>query len=204
MPADGSNLTLGASVIGVKDEILQAQADVQVNAPQSSGNFYVLAGNDYLAGTGPITAGTIDINTGRNLNFTTAQYPYGDSFGQSVVLNAGNAVNIKCARGYQRIRQCWFHRRPRNHDQRRQRCIQRDVILLQARSFGAVYGRRRRIQQPKRRVQPSRQPPFHQLGWRHLDRFVARRRCAECGRDLHVAIRNFHEVFSGREYRRRR
>ncbi|MBA2521974.1 MAG: hypothetical protein H0V25_01465 [Solirubrobacterales bacterium] len=94
----GSNLTLGASVIGVQDEILQAQGDVQVNAPQSSGNFHVLAGNDYLAGTGPITAGTLDINTGRNLNFTTAQYPYGDSFGQSVVLNAGNAVNID-ARG---------------------------------------------------------------------------------------------------------
>lgn len=36
----------------------------------------------------------------------------------------------RCARGYQRIRQCWFHQRPRNHDQRRQRCIQRDVILL--------------------------------------------------------------------------
>ena len=93
----GSDLTLGASVTGVNNEILQARHDVQVNGSQSSNFFTVYAGNDYLAGNGPITVGSIDITAGHNIQFATAQYPYGDSSGQSVRLNAGNVVNINAA-----------------------------------------------------------------------------------------------------------
>jgi hypothetical protein len=94
----GSNLTLGASTLGIRDEILEAENNVQVNASQSATGFFVYAGNDYLAGTGPITVGTLDLTAGHDVNFTTAQYPYGDSFGQTVLVSAGNAVNID-ARG---------------------------------------------------------------------------------------------------------
>jgi hypothetical protein len=94
----GSNLTLGATVLGVESDILQAEGNVQVNGAQSVNGFFVYAGNDYVAGSGAITAGAIDITAGHNVNFTTAQYPYGDSFAQTVSLRAGNAVNID-ARG---------------------------------------------------------------------------------------------------------
>ncbi|MFN2476861.1 MAG: beta strand repeat-containing protein [Chthoniobacterales bacterium] len=94
----GSNLTLGASASGIRDEILQAENNVQVNASQSAIGFHVFAGNDYLTGTGPITVGTLDLTAGHDVNFTTAQYPYGDSFGQTVLVSAGNAVNVD-ARG---------------------------------------------------------------------------------------------------------
>ncbi|MDQ6624772.1 MAG: hypothetical protein M3Y69_01340, partial [Verrucomicrobiota bacterium] len=78
--------------------ILEAENNVQVNASQSANGFFVYAGNDYLAGTGPITGGALDITAGHDVNFATSQYPYGDSFGQTVILDAGNAVNID-ARG---------------------------------------------------------------------------------------------------------
>lgn len=94
----GSDLTLGAAVNGVTSEILQAENNVQVNGSQSAIGFFVYAGNDYLAGSGPITVAALDITAGHDVNFTTSQYPYGDSVGQTVIVRAGNAVNID-ARG---------------------------------------------------------------------------------------------------------
>ena len=75
--------------------ILQAERDVQVNAPAKVGALGVFAGNDFLTGTGPITARDIlIIDALRNVNFTSSQFPYGTNTGHTVLLRAGNLMNI--------------------------------------------------------------------------------------------------------------
>ena len=89
-----SDVMFNASVSLTNTLILQARRNVQVNASVEAAVFNAYAGNDYLAGTGPITAGLLNLQAGNNVEFTLDQYPYGDTFGHSVYVNAGNAVNI--------------------------------------------------------------------------------------------------------------
>lgn len=60
---------------GVGDEFLQAEHNVEVDATQSAGGFFVYAGNDYLTGTGAITGGALDITAAHDVNFFVGQYP---------------------------------------------------------------------------------------------------------------------------------
>jgi hypothetical protein len=90
-----SDLILGARMNEVDVAILQAERDVQVNAPATLGALGVFAGNDFLSGSGPITATNILIvDALRNVNFNTAQFPYGSSAMHTVLLRAGALMNI--------------------------------------------------------------------------------------------------------------
>jgi hypothetical protein len=90
-----SDLILGATLTDIDAAILQAERDVQVNAPAGVDALAVFAGNDFLTGTGPITATDILIvDALRNVNFTSSQFPYGTSATHSLVLRAGNLMNI--------------------------------------------------------------------------------------------------------------
>ena len=90
-----SDLVLGAELTDIDLAILQAERDVQVNATATVGALGIFAGNDFLTGTGPITATDILIvDALRNVNFTTAQFPYGTNATHTLLLLAGNLMNI--------------------------------------------------------------------------------------------------------------
>ena len=90
-----SDLILGAQMTDIDLAILQAERDVQVNAAAAVGALGVFAGNDFLTGSGPITATEIlIIDALRNVNFASSQFPYGPSTGHTMLLRAGNLMNI--------------------------------------------------------------------------------------------------------------
>ncbi|HEX8898105.1 MAG TPA: FecR domain-containing protein, partial [Chthoniobacterales bacterium] len=98
----GSNIVLGSPISGTRDLFLDAEGSVQVNGAETVTNFRSVTGGDFLAGTGPVNASTIDIRSGGNLNFTLSQFAVGGTLGGTVTLNAGGAVNID-ARGDQTV-----------------------------------------------------------------------------------------------------
>jgi mannose-6-phosphate isomerase-like protein (cupin superfamily) len=90
----GSNIVLGSPISGTRDLFLDAEGSVQINGAETVTNFRSVTGGDFLAGTGPVNASTIDIRSGGNLNFTLSQFAVGGRLGGTVTLNAGGAVNI--------------------------------------------------------------------------------------------------------------
>jgi hypothetical protein len=98
----GSNIVLGSPISGTRDLFLDAEGFVQVNGAETVTNFRSVTGGDFLAGTGPVNASTIDIRSGGNLNFTLSQFAVGGTLGGTVTLNAGGAANID-ARGDQTV-----------------------------------------------------------------------------------------------------
>lgn len=90
-----SDLILGAQMTDIDVAILQAERDVQVNALVNVDALAAFSGNDFLTGTGPIAATDIlIIDALRNVNFTSSQFPYGTSTGHTLLLTAGNLMNI--------------------------------------------------------------------------------------------------------------
>jgi FecR protein len=98
----GSNIVLGSPISGTRDLFLDAEGSVQVNGAETVTNFRSVTGGDFLAGTGPVNASTIDIRSGGNLNFTLSQFAVGGTLGGTVTLNAGGAANLD-ARGDQTV-----------------------------------------------------------------------------------------------------
>ena len=98
----GSNIVLGSPIAGTRDLFLEAEGSVQVNGAETVTNFRSVTGGDFLAGTGPVNASTIDIRSGGNLNFTLSQFAVGGRTGGTVTLNATGAVSID-ARGDQTV-----------------------------------------------------------------------------------------------------
>ncbi|MEA3093947.1 MAG: hypothetical protein QOJ04_5289, partial [Caballeronia sp.] len=90
----GANIVLASPITGTRDLFLDAEGSVQVNGAEDVTNFRSVTGGDFLAGTGPVNASTIDIRSGGNLNFTLSRFAVGGRLGGTVTLNAGGAVNI--------------------------------------------------------------------------------------------------------------
>lgn len=94
--ARGTNsaISMAAPVSGVTQLRLFAEGDIQVNAPESVTAFRAVAGNDFLSGTGPINASSVFINSFRDVNFSTQQFPVDTSARNTLFLNAGRNINI--------------------------------------------------------------------------------------------------------------
>ncbi len=90
----GSMISLGAPVFGVVQLRLFAEGDIQVNAPESVGTFRAIAGNDFLGGSGPISAQTVFISTQRDINFSSQQFAVGSATGNTLFLGAARNLNI--------------------------------------------------------------------------------------------------------------
>src|SRR4029077_11779043 len=71
----GSNLTLGSAISGGAKISLWAQGNIQINGNESATDFRAFSGGDFLAGSGTITAQTIDIESLSNINIDSRQFP---------------------------------------------------------------------------------------------------------------------------------
>ena len=92
----GSNLTLASPISGGSVVHLFSQGTVQVNGNITvTDDFQSISGGDFLAGTGVITATNIDIaSVNGNLNIDGSQFPNPPDNTGSVVLSAGNTLNL--------------------------------------------------------------------------------------------------------------
>lgn len=90
----GSNISLAAPISGVTQLRLFAEGDIQVNAPETVTAFRAVAGNDFVTGTGPISARSVFINTQRDINFSSQQFSVGAAAGNTLFLNAARNANI--------------------------------------------------------------------------------------------------------------
>jgi FecR protein len=89
-----SNIVLGSQVTGTRDLFLEAEGSVQVNGGGTVTNFISVTGGDFLTGTGPLNASTINIRSGGNLNFSLSQFAVGGRTGGTVTLNGTGVVSI--------------------------------------------------------------------------------------------------------------
>ncbi|MDQ6810104.1 MAG: hypothetical protein M3Z64_11885 [Verrucomicrobiota bacterium] len=90
----GSNISMAAPVFGVTQLRLFAEGDIQVNAPESVGTFRAISGNDFLTGTGPISASTVFISTQRDIDFSSQQFAVGNATGNTLFLGAARNLNV--------------------------------------------------------------------------------------------------------------
>ncbi|MFL6584023.1 MAG: FecR domain-containing protein [Chthoniobacterales bacterium] len=90
----GSNLSLAAPISGVTQLRLFAEGDIQINDQESVTAFRATAGNDFLTGTGPISAQSVFVSTGRDINFSAQQFSVGAATGNTLFLGAGRNLNI--------------------------------------------------------------------------------------------------------------
>ncbi len=96
----GSNLTLASPISGGSVVHLYSGGTVQVNGSVTvSDTFSSLSGGDFLAGTGPITATNINIQSLNNININASQFPNPTDNTGSVALNATNTLNLNLDRG---------------------------------------------------------------------------------------------------------
>jgi hypothetical protein len=86
----GSNLTLDSAVSGGAQIRLWAQGSIQVNGNESATDFRAFSGGDFLAGSGTITAQTIDIESLSNINIDSRQFP---DFTGNFNVNAAGTLN---------------------------------------------------------------------------------------------------------------
>jgi FecR protein len=96
----GSNLTLASPISGGSVVHLYSEGSIQVNGSISvSDTFTALTGGDFLAGSGPITATNIDIESLNDININASQFPNPADNTGSVTLNALNTLNLNLDRG---------------------------------------------------------------------------------------------------------
>ena len=86
----GSNLTLGSAISGGQRIRLWAQGTMQINGHESATDFKAFSGGDFLAGSGTITAQTIDIESLSNINIDSRQFP---NFTGNFNVNAAGTLN---------------------------------------------------------------------------------------------------------------
>ena len=86
----GSNLTLGSAISGGQRIRLWAQGTMQINGHESATDFRAFSGGDFLAGSGTITAQTIDIESLSNINIDSRQFP---NFTGNFNVNAAGTLN---------------------------------------------------------------------------------------------------------------
>lgn len=85
-----SNLTLGSAISGGAKISLWAQGNIQINGNESATDFRAFSGGDFLAGSGTITAQTIDIESLSNINIDSRQFP---DFTGNFTVNAAGTLN---------------------------------------------------------------------------------------------------------------
>src|SRR4029077_7444918 len=86
----GSDLTLGSAISGGERIRLWAQGTIQINGNESATDFRAFSGGDFLAGSGTITAQTIDIESLSNINIDSRQFP---DFTGNFNVNAAGTLN---------------------------------------------------------------------------------------------------------------
>jgi len=86
----GSNLTLGSAISSGQRIRLWAQGTIQINGHESATDFRAFSGGDFLAGSGTITAQTIDIESLSNINIDSRQFP---NFTGNFNVNAAGTLN---------------------------------------------------------------------------------------------------------------
>ena len=86
----GSNLTLGSAISAGTRIRLWAQGTIQINGDESAPDFKAFSGGDFLAGSGTITAQTIDIESLSNINIDSRQFP---NFTGNFNVNAAGTLN---------------------------------------------------------------------------------------------------------------
>ena len=96
----GSNLTLASPISGGSVVHLYSEGSTQVNGSISvSDTFAALTGQDFLAGSGMITATNVDIESLNNANVNLSQFPNPADNTGSMILNAINTLNFNLDRG---------------------------------------------------------------------------------------------------------
>ncbi len=86
----GSNLTLGSAISAGTRIRLWAQGTIRINGDESAPDFQAFSGGDFLAGSGTITAQTIDIESLSNINIDSRQFP---NFTGNFNVNAAGTLN---------------------------------------------------------------------------------------------------------------